>query len=328
MQKQEQRHLMESFDILRWNFYTRRVEVIFERQKHDEKIPKVRCEDAIETIKSSFPEATIKERPDESQLVKLNNSDFNIFNNSLISVKYIMGSYTISEIPNLIEFMKEIDRETPKWDKDFVNYVTKLDSEIMKRVSYSDSEIDRILSYRIKLQLHECRQNTGTGLMLQKELDETKTTFSHISIKTWEHCFIINRPDQPNVYGLKFCYTEVGIEQLRQIDRIVPIWIEKLTNALAKKKKTEEINRLSVDALVRHKMKSLGCEYQIKMYEKSLLLYVRLGKERMIKLTVAKPSVGTIKKKLETIEKIIKFTDEIPSSFRITDEYKHIIWTR
>ena len=120
---------MESFDILRWNFYTRRVEVIFERQKHDEKIPKVRCEDAIETIKSSFPEATIKERPDESQLVKLNNSDFNIFNNSLISVKYIMGSYTISEIPNLIEFMKEIDRETPKWDKDFVNYVTKLDSE-------------------------------------------------------------------------------------------------------------------------------------------------------------------------------------------------------
>ncbi len=319
---------MQMFDILRRNFYKRKLDVVFEQQQYLNRSKiNVRSVDIIDTIKNCFQKATIKERPDDGVLIKLDNSDFNIFDNSLICTKYTMGTYPINEIPNLIEYMRSINCQMPQWDKDFINYATNLDNEMMRMVSYSDYDIDKILIYRIKLQLHECRINTYAGTILQKKLEDAKMSFSNISIKTGEHWFSINILERPNVYGLRFNYTEVGIDQLRQIDRFVPIWIEKLTNTLAKKKKTEEINRLSVDAIVRQKMKSLGCEYQIKMYEKSLLLYVKLENERMIKLTVAKPSVRNIQKKLEIIERIIKFTNDIPSSFRITDIYKHINWT-
>ncbi|MBR5982950.1 MAG: hypothetical protein IK025_04410 [Bacteroidales bacterium] len=105
-------------------FYLEKIKSILSWQIHDKNLKrlKVNDNDVIHTIKSHINEAIIIDFNYCVCLIKLKNVDFIISKSGRRNIK-TKGQieYYIDNIPNLVEYMKEIDRQMPEWEKEFAN---------------------------------------------------------------------------------------------------------------------------------------------------------------------------------------------------------------
>ena len=110
---------------IRREFYWEKAKALFGRQGNDSSLPKmeVKNKNLIDTIKKYFPEATIY----SDFLIEMKNVDFRIGNSG--RRKYIgakgKGWFYISDIPNVVEFMKETDRLMPEWEREFADMMAR-----------------------------------------------------------------------------------------------------------------------------------------------------------------------------------------------------------
>lgn len=177
--------------------------------------------------------------------------------------------------------------------------------------------------------------------MLNKTLEKSNISFKNFTVYAngnyvsisipnycWKYCIYRGKDLQIRyTYG----YKEIKIEHLEQIDRMLPIWTEELSQwdrEYEKQRKVTNLITSSATALIKQKMKSLGCEYFIMENDKSYLLYIKLKKTRMLKLSLPHKSIGVIMKRLEMIDETIKAINNIHNSFRITNETKDIKWEK
>ena len=291
--------------------------------------------DLINTIKQAFPEASIKEIGENTTLIKLKNADFTIGTFGMqkyIYTKNVAPVIWIEEIHNLIEFMKEIDRQMPNWEADFADYMSQHEKEIetilQKSLSNGYSNTSDILKCRIQLMLLECRENTDTGVILQKTLENKQVSFRNIVIKPEKDLVFISIPEIQNC-SESFRNKEINVVLLQKIDALVPQWIEEQMwwgLELEKQKKVIELSQLSIKTLIRQKMKVLGYEYKIKKNEKSISLFIKLEKSRMLKLSLPDLAINTISRRIDMIEDAVKAINNIHDYFRITNEDKSIEW--
>lgn len=317
-------------------FYQEKVKSIFSRQINDKNLKRLEIndKDVIDTIKSHFPEAIFFESLliDHricNYLIKLKNVDFKINVYYKKRCKYIetkgLLEYYTANIPNLIEYMKEIDRLMPEWEKEFAELLVQHENEIKKaeRKSVLDGTgIRRILENRIRLRLMEYRKN--------KTMSETEKSFENIHVQTGYHCntLYVNAIDQFEVFVQN---TEFNSEQLEKIDKMIPAWLDELSQwnyEYEKLKKEKDLSKLSINALIKRKMTSLGCEYYIRENNKTITLFIKLEKTRMLKLSLPYKSMGIIGERLDMIENTIKAINNIHNAFRIINEEKSIDWKR
>jgi len=317
-------------------FYQEKVRSIFSRQIHDENLKRMEIDnkDVFDTIKNHFPEAIfLKSLLIDYRccgyLIKLKNVDFiiNIYGRQkykYIETKCRYGYYTYN-IPNLIEYMREIDRLMPEWEKEFAQLLVQYENEI-KKVEHKSvldgTEIRQILENRIKLRLMECRKNNT--------LLEIKKSFENIHVRTngWCNALYINTMDQFEVW---FQSTEFNVELLEQIDKIMPAWIEELhqwNREYEKLEKEKCLSKISITELIKQKMKQFGYEYSIVTNKQSISLYVRLEKARMFKLSLPYRSMEIVRKRLDMIAEAVKAINNIHNAFRITNDEKSIDWKK
>ena len=326
--KKRIREIVYSPDILREDFYSDKVRMVLFQKKNWKK-ELVKDKEVLETIRKHFPEADIKSTGINVNLIKLKNADFYIKtygNRKTIDVKINIWScsYYVSDIPNLIEYMKEIDRQMPEWEKEYANLISQNENEIKKVQRNSlfkgECNIDSILKCRIDLLLKDCRDNTQTGSMLKKNIEETNTSFKNIKM-TIENDTVFIKALAANLYWSSYNCKEIKLEQLVQIDNMIPIWIEELKNwklESEKHKKTTEIVKLSITTLITQKMTALGCEYKIKEFSNSISLYIKCKNNTSLKLSLPYDiSVKAIKKRLGQIDEILEFIKFAPSHFQI-----------
>lgn len=346
-------------------FYQQKVAKIISQQTRDSELPRMKIKRSLllDTIKSRFPEAAIKELNEWKDLIKLDNVDFKIHNfckKIRISIKghedfYFygaadrVGEVFVDSVPNLIEYMKEIDSLMPEWEKEYANLISQHDSKISDalRVSLFSGEckLCDILKCRMELALAECRTDIGAGLKLRKILAESNASFEHIMVSTQNTPYRIknfgrnySKDDMITIAvlaidncAMNFYDTEITIEKLAHIDRMMPIWIEECKQweyENEKQKKAQEIKSMSVSALIKQKMKQLGCEYYISTNQKTTSLYIRLEKSRMLKLSLPDLAISTISRRIEMIEDAVKAINNIHNAFRITNEGKNIDWKK
>lgn len=288
-------------------FYDEKVKMLLAQQKQDPNIKEmqVNCITTIETIAEHFPEATITPFKYSERLIKLKNADFLIdgsAKNRVIALKKNDYNWSavrifISTIPNLIEYMMEIDRLMPEWEKEFANMIAAYGNDIMDKqrnwVLKGKRTVDNILEYRIELFLLECRPTPNSTTNMSFENFHIKIQYGQILIVVPNHCTV------------DFYNNGIDIEHFRQLDKLIPIWIDELAELNLEYKKLEkskEVGELSVTALVKKKMKALGCEYCIKRNFKSMLLYIKVGWSDMTKLFLPYNSIGLIKKRLDSID--------------------------
>ena len=288
-------------------FYHEKVKMLLARQKQDPNIKEMQLNSitVFETIKEHFPEATITKLLNFERLIKLKNADFLIdgsAKNRVIALKKNDYNWSavrifISTIPNLIEYMMEIDRLMPEWEKEFANLIVAHSNDIMDKqrngVLKGKRSVDSILEHRIELFLLECRPTPNKTTNMSFENFDIKIQYGQILIEVPNHCSVA-------LYN-----NGIDVEYFRQLDKLIPIWIaelEPLNLEYKKLEKSKEISELSVNALVMRKMKSLGCEYCIKRNFKSMLLYIKVGWSDMTKLFLPYNSIGLIKKRLDSID--------------------------
>ena len=73
-------------------------------------------------------------------------------------------------------------------------------------------------------------------------------------------------------------------------------------------------------------MTSLGCEYYIRENYKTITLFIKLEKTRMLKLSLPYKSMEVIGERLDMIEDTIKAINNIHNYFQISNEDKSIDW--
>ncbi len=327
--KKRIREIVYSPDILREDFYSDKVRMVLFQKKNWKK-ELVKDKEVLETIRKHFPEVEIKSTGINVHLIKLKNADFYIKvygKRKTIDVKINRWScsYYVSDIPNLIEYMKEIDSQMPEWEREFAQLLEQNENEI-KKVEHKSvlygTEIRQILENRIKLRLMECRKNNT--------LPEIKKSFENIHVRTddWCNALYINTMDQFEVW---FQSTEFNVELLEQIDKIMPAWIEELNqwnHEYEKLKKAKDLSKISITELIKQKMKQLGYEYNITPNMQSITLYIRLEKTRMFKLSLPYRSIEVVNKRLDMLAEAVKAVNNIDNAFRITNEQKYIRWER
>ena len=187
--------------------------------------------------------------------------------------------------------------------------------------------MDSILASRIELFFMECRDNTEAGTTLNKALSEANISFANFSVIANGDYVIIYVSDKCRK---RFCNKDIGIERLKQLDKMLPIWMNELDpwNIEYKKlEKSKEVGVLSVTALVKEKMKSLGCEYYIKRNFKSMSLYIKIDQECMTKLFLPYNSFGLISKRLDSIDLTHK-DKRMYNAFKMKLMEKQLKWTR
>lgn len=321
-------------------FYDEKVKTLLAQQKQDPNIKELQLNSitVIETIKEHFPEATITERPYSYYrlLIKLKNADFLIQglraykiielkkNNYLPFVpEYIFTSAHISTIPNFIEYMKEIDRLMPEWEKEFANMIAAHDNVIIDKqrnwVLKGKRSVDNILEYRIELFLLECRPTPNQTGNMSFENFHIKIYYTQILIVVPNHCTVA------------FPNNGIDIEHFRQLDKLIPIWIDELYELNLEYKKLEkskEVGELSVTALVKKKMKALGCEYYIKRNFKSMSLYIKVDQQCMRKFFLPYNDIGLIRRRLDSIDDTFKGKIIYYNAFRMKLMEQRLKWTR
>ncbi|MBR5982271.1 MAG: hypothetical protein IK025_00915 [Bacteroidales bacterium] len=296
---------------------------------------KVTNKNVIDTIKSHIPEAIVSDFGYYYCLIKLENIDFLISKSGRKKYIRVKGKidYYINSIPNLVEYMQDINRLMPEWEKEFAEMLVQYANEIkkMERKSVLEgTEIRYILSNRIRLHLGGCRENVEGASILRKALSETGKSFENISVQSVGEWFkiIINAMDSAETY---FQNVEINSEQLEKIDKMIPAWIEELSQwnyEYEKEKKAKDLSKLSLNTLIKQKMKSLGCEYYIRENNKTMTLFIKLEKTRMLKLSLPYKSMGVIGERLDMIEDTIKAINNIHNAFRIINEERGINWER
>lgn len=151
-------------------FYDEKVKTLLAQQKQDPNIKEMQVNSitVFETIKEHFPEATITPFKYSERLIKLKNADFLVQGSRkyrFIALKkgdYWSSLYIyIYTIPNLIEYMKGIDRLMPEWEREFANLIATHSNDIMDKqrswVLKGKRSVVSILEHRIELFLLECR---------------------------------------------------------------------------------------------------------------------------------------------------------------------------
>ncbi len=288
-------------------FYDEKVKTLLAQQKQDPNIKELQLNSitVIETIKEHFPEATITKLLNFERLIKLKNADFLIdgsAKNRVIALKKNDYNWSavrifISTIPNLIEYMMEIDRLMPEWEKEFANMIAAYGNDIMDKqrnwVLKGKRTVDNILEYRIELSLLECRPTPNSTTNMSFENFHIKIQYGQILIVVPNHCTV------------DFYNNGIDIEHFRQLDKLIPIWIDELAELNLESKKLEkskEVGELSVTALVKKKMKALGCEYYIKRNFKSMSFYIKVDQQCMTKLFLPYNDIGLIRRRLDSID--------------------------
>lgn len=307
-------------------FYKEKTSMLLDWQKKSSLAKMdVKTENLIDTIKKFFPEATIYSKGSRDY-IKIKNVDFVIREPKTIGTKGSYGFY-IGYIPNLVEYMKEVDRLMPEWEKEFAELLEQYEDEIkeLERKSFIEGcSIANILENRIKLKLLNCRENTDATQLQGNALSEANLSLKNISVRPY-----VIKLNAINDYWVWHRYEEIEVWRLEQIDKMIPIWIEECKQweyEYEKQKKAQEIKSMSVSALIKQKMKQLGCEYYISTNQKTTSLYIRLEKSRMLKLSLPDLAISTISRRIEMIEDAVKAINNIHNAFRITNEEKSIEW--
>jgi hypothetical protein len=174
------------------------------------------------------------------------------------------------------------------------------------------------------LKLLDCRENTDATQLQGNALSEANLSLKNISVRPY-----VIKLNAINDYWVWHRYKEIEVWRLEQIDKMIPIWIEECKQweyEYEKQKKAQEIKSMSVSALIKQKMKQLGCEYYISTNQKTTSLYIRLEKSRMLKLSLPDLAISTISRRIEMIEDAVKAINNIHNAFRITNEEKSIEW--
>ena len=312
-------------------FYDEKVKMLLAQQKQEQNIKEMQVNSitVFETIAEHFPEATITALSSYEHLVKLKNADFLIRGSRKYKYIYLKkinswhsAQIHISTIPNLIEYMKEIDRLMPEWEKEFANLIAAHGNDIMDKqrnwVLKGKRSVDNILEYRIELFLLECRPTPN---------QTTNMSFENFHIKIYYAQILI---DVPNHCSVALYNNGIDIEHFRQLDKLIPIWIDELYELNLEYKKLEkskEVGELSVTALVKKKMKALGCEYYIKRNFKSMSLYIKIDQECMTKLFLPYKSFGLIRKRLDSIDLAHK-DKRTYNAFKMKLMEKQLKWTK
>jgi len=315
-------------------FYDEKLEMLLEQHIKDTTITEMLEYFSKKTLEMSFPDATIKSNRFSGWLMKLKNADFYICitgREILIKRNDFWSPLRVYKIPNLIEYIKEIDRRMPEWEKEFADQIAALGNDIRDKqrswVLKGKRSIDSILEYRIEMFLMECRDNIETGTTLNKTLSEANLSFENFSV--------IAKDDYISIRVSKTCRKdfrnkEIGIERLRQLDKMISVWQKELDpwNVEYKRlEKTKDVGDLSVTALIKKKMKSLGCEYYIKRNFKSMSLYIKIDQECMTKLFLPYKSFGLIRKRLDSIDLTHK-DKRTYNAFKMKLMEKQLKWTR
>jgi len=315
-------------------FYDEKLEMLLEQHKKNTTITEILEYCCIKTLEKSFPDATIKSIRIYSLLMKLKNADFYIgFGGREILIKRndYWSPLRVYKTPNIIEYIKLVDRMMPEWEKEFADMIVTLGNDIRdwqrNWVLKGKCSVDSILEYRIELFLMECRDNINAGTTLNKTLSEANLSFENFTV--------IAKNDYVSIRVSKSCRKdfhnkEIGIEQLKQLDKILPIWQDELDQWNVEYKKLEkwkDVGDLSVTALVKKKMKLLGCEYYIKRNFKSMSLYIKIDKECMTKLFLPYKSIGLIRKRLNSIDLTHK-DKRMYDAFKMKLMEKQLKWTR
>ncbi len=118
-----------------------------------------------------------------------------------------------------------------------------------------------------------------------------------------------------------------------EIDRQIPQWLDEAKTLLRefdKRDKIERLNTNSVKALVKNKMRELGCEY--KFYEKvrsrdplsdriqkDSFLEIKLQKSRKFTIKLPNDSVEKTRKILDALAGYISAINNLPMNFRISN---------
>jgi|GEM_PF-5705337 len=319
-------------------FYDEKLEMLLEQQKQDLNIKEMSVTCDAETIVIFFPEATIKKIGYyyDDLLVKLKNVDFHVgghVKNKIVEIKKNnhWSPLYVDKIPNLIEYIKEVDRLMPEWEREFTDLIGTLGNKIIERqrnwVLKGRYSVDRILEYRIESFFMECRENTETGTTLNKILEDANISFENFSVIAKDNCVVIRVSDN---CIKKIYYKEIGVERLKQLDKMFPFWNDELNGWKIENKKLEmskEVGDLGVTALVKKKMKSLGCEYHIKRNFKSMSLYIKIERTCVLKLFLPYNSIGTIRKRLDSIDNVIN-SERKYDMFRMSCWVNRIKWER
>ena len=321
-------------------FYDEKLEMLLAQhnQKQTPDIKEMLTSCNVETIESFFPDATIKKIGHyyDDLLVKLKNVDFHVsahIKNKIVEIKKNIhwSPLYVDKIPNFIEYIKEVDRLMPEWEKEFADLRDTLGDKIKERqrnwVLKGKCSVARILEYRIESFLLENRENTGTGASLNKTLEEANISFENFSVIAKDNCIIIRVSDN---CMKKFYYKEIGVEQLKQLDKMLPVWNDELDGWSIENKKLEmskEVGDLGVTALVKKKMKSLGCEYHIKRNFKSMSLYIKIDRTCVLKLFLPYDSIDKIRNRLDSIDNVINGGKKY-DMFRMSYWVESINWTR
>lgn len=315
-------------------FYDEKLEMLLEQQRQDPNITEMQDCCSKETLEKFFPEATIKPIRFFKLLIKLQNADFYIDisgRDIVIKRNDYWSPLRVNTIPNLIEYINEVDRRMPEWEKEFADQIAALGNDIRDKqrnwVLKGKRSVDSILEYRIEMFLMECRDNSETGTALNKTLSEANLSFENFSV--------IAKDDYVSIRVSKTCRKdfhnkEIGIERLKQLDKMIPIWQGELDpwNVEYKRlEKTKDVGDLSVTALIKKKMKSLGCEYYIKRNFKSMSLYIKIDQECMTKLFLPYNSFGLIRKRLDSIDLTHKDKGTY-NAFKMKLMEKQLKWTR
>ena len=317
-------------------FYDEKLEMLLVQQRQDTSIKEMQESCSIETIEKFFPDATIKPIKYHGHLVKLNNADFYIdghIKSRIVEIKKNIhwSPLRVNTVPNFIEYIKEVDRRMPEWEIEFADLIATLVHDIRDRernlVLKGKCSVDSILASRIELFFLECRENTEAGSTLSKALSEVNISFENFSVIANGDYVIIYVSDKCRK---RFCNKDIGIERLKQLDKMLPVWQNELGQwniEYKKLEKSKDVGDLSVTALVKEKMKSLGCEYYIKRNFKSMSLYIKIDRECMTKLLLPYKSLVLIRKRLDSIDLTHK-DKGMYNAFKMKLMEKQLKWTR
>ncbi len=182
-------------------FYKEKTSMLLDWQKKS-CLPKmeVKNKNLIDTIKKYFPEAIIYSKGSRDY-IKIKNVDFVIREPKTIGTKGSYGFY-IGDIPNLVEYMKEVDRLMPEWEKEFADMMARqtalYENEIRKEERESvlnGTSIGRILSNRLDVQLMGCREKKKlVWSSFNKQFPEANASLKNISVENndWNIMITIN----------------------------------------------------------------------------------------------------------------------------------------
>lgn len=283
----------------------------------------------VEAIKSHFPNATIHRWGKIYYLVKLKNADFYIqdYSNNRYGI-FFKGSVEIiyGSFQKMLGDMAEIDHLMPKWEKEFADILVQYKAKIDKAQRRFEKELsfEYIINKRIENFMLEYRQSLNEISKLDKiagsiDLKNIKVINGYICYESTNPFSLTSavslvKNQYFSYYHYRHCpygyyLTDISLEQLQQIDKLIPLWTEEAKEIMyekIKEKKSQEVCVLSIEALIKQKMKLLYCDYQIIENEKSLTLLIELKGIRTLKFCFRfYKKISTIINHLNRIEKIV-----------------------